>query len=351
MSQILIVSPSGKLYGSESVLFDYLTNSRLNPHVCVPSNSDLEKKLIEAGGNYKVKTYNAAKVPAFYAKLFFLILLRRYKSVYINEAGHVKYILLLAKCFSHVRFTVHVRMIEDTAEYRWKMIKNRFPKNLTIISISNYISKLLPFSNRMVPDPFIFSDKHYDVCYDQGQSFNIGIIGRITLTKGIELLTLILDEITNRKAENIFKFHLYGELSDDMPAAIVSKLKNSNNVVIYGYVKGAENIYNNLHAVMHLSRVEALGRIFFESVNYELPFVGIKAAGIGEIADQYGYNELIVKSGSDREIAKDLLDALIILVNNYGAYKDHIVKLKGKMAANMSVKNYSSMVDNILIDF
>jgi hypothetical protein len=349
MNRILIISPSGKLYGSESVLFDYLTNSRLHPHVMVPANSDLEKKLIEAGGNYTVKTYNSANIPLVYTKLFFLFVLGRYKSVYINEAGHVKYILFLAKCFSRILFTVHVRMVEDTTENRWKMIRNRFPKNLNIISISDYISKLLPFTNRMIPDPFIFNKKHNKIHYNQGQPFNVGIIGRITLTKGSGLLALILDEISN--PDSVFKFHLFGEICDDMPAPMVSKLKNNKNVFFHGYVKGTDNIYSNLHAVMHLSRVEPLGRIFFESVNYELPFIGINAAGIGEIANQYGYNELIVSNGTDERIAKDLLHALTRLINNYDAYRDCIVKLKSKMSSNMSVKDYCNQVDNILTNF
>nr|WP_240347824.1 glycosyltransferase [Longitalea arenae] len=202
----------------------------------------------------------------------------------------------------------------------------------------------------MVPDPFIFSDRHHNVIYEQGKSFNVGIIGRVTLTKGIELLLLLLDEISHRGAGDTFTFHLFGELSKDLPSAVISRLQNNSNVVLHGYVKGTENIYDKLHAVMHLSRVEALGRIFFESVDHGLPFIGLKAAGIGEIADLYQYNELMVKSGTDIEIAKGLFDALTALVNKYHVHKDCILKLKSKMAVNMSVKDYSSKIDKILND-
>src|SRR5690349_42433 len=99
----------------------------------VPANSDLEKTLIEAAGSYTIKTYDTANIRMLYAKLFFLLLFRKYKSVYINEAGHVKYILIFAKWFSSIQFTVHVRVTEDTAENRWKMIKDRFPGNLKVI--------------------------------------------------------------------------------------------------------------------------------------------------------------------------------------------------------------------------
>jgi glycosyltransferase involved in cell wall biosynthesis len=161
----------------------------------------------------------------------------------------------------------------------------------------------------------------------------------------------MLDEINDRQADSLLNFHLYGELSNDMPSSMVAALKNNKNVIFHGYVKGADNIYGNLHAVMHLSRVEALGRIFFESVNYKLPFIGINAAGIGEIAHQYEYNDLIVKNGTEKEIAQDLLNALTRLLNNYNAYRDCIVKMKSKMEANMSVKNYCGQIDEILTDF
>jgi hypothetical protein len=281
-----------------------------------------------------------------YAKLFFLLLFRKYKSVYINEAGHVKYILIFAKWFSSIHFTVHVRVTEDTAENRWKMIKDRFPGNLKVITISDYISNLFSFPNHMIPDPFIFDKNHNNRHYDQGQPFNVGIIGRITLTKGSGLLTLILDEIRN--PDSVYNFHLFGEICDDMPASMISKLKSNKNVFLHGYVKGIDNIYSNLHAVMHLSRVEPLGRIFFESVNSELPFIGINAAGIGEIANKFGYDELIVSNGTDEEVVKSLLHALTRLVNNYAVFKDRIVSLKSKMGENMSVISYCNEIDNIL---
>lgn len=344
----VLISPSGKLYGSERVLLDYVTNTSLKFDIIIPSGSDLEKALVNTSTKHKVITYNPARTAFLYLKLFFSFFIGRYKKLYLNEAGHIKYILLLAKIFPKCLFTVHIRIMEDISPERWTLAKKKLPANINLITISEYISRRFPFPNQIICDPFTFDTYNSRPTYDKTQPLNIGIIGRVAHSKGIHLLPYLLEQVDKEYMSGKIVFHLFGDISEDLDPQVKAVLNNSKNVILYGYVKDQSSIYDKLSAVMHLSETEPLGRIFFESVNKGLPFIGIKAGGIGETAAIYNYNELMVDCAEPSIMAVALINKLTLLIEDHSKYVNDINELKQKMMLSMTVSKYCSRVDQII---
>lgn len=94
---MIIISPSGKFYGSEQVLFDYLTNSNVNYSIFVAEKDLFYTKLKKTTRFKDVTSFSNIRV--LYFKMLLFCIFSKVKTIYINEAGHNKYIILLAKLF------------------------------------------------------------------------------------------------------------------------------------------------------------------------------------------------------------------------------------------------------------
>lgn len=70
--------------------------------------------------------------------------------------------------------------------------------------------------------------------------------------------------------------------------------------------------------MLHLNKIEPLGRIFLEAIDYGLPLLGFASGGIGEIADCLELRDLMVKS-NDSEWEHKLLHNCVTLPNNWSA--------------------------------
>lgn len=53
-----------------------------------------------------------------------------------------------------------------------------------------------------------------------------------------------------------------------------------------------------LDMLLHFNKVEALGRIFLEAVDYGIPLIGFNEGGIGEVSDSMKLNDMMV-DGND----------------------------------------------------
>ena len=56
---------------------------------------------------------------SLYTYVIIDLIFYNYQFVYINEAGHSKYISLLAKLFKRKNFIVHIRLLEDCDNHRY----------------------------------------------------------------------------------------------------------------------------------------------------------------------------------------------------------------------------------------
>lgn len=67
-----------------------------------------------------------------------------------------------------------------------------------------------------------------------------------------------------------------------------------------------------LDMLLHFNKVEALGRIFLEAVDYGIPLIGFNEGGIGEVSDSMGLNDMMV-DGNDDLWMEQMYDEMITM--------------------------------------
>lgn len=281
-----IISPSGKYYGSEQTLFNFLALTKGYDVYIKKYANGLFQKLKSSGYDHSYFSYRSLSL--FY--LWFSVkLLLRYNKVYVNEAGHSKYIIVLSKLFFWKLFYIHVRLTEDTIASRWKGLGS----NVKLISTSGFIADLL-FKQTKVDSEIISSptrafrdDIKWNINYEDIEVKNIGIIGRVTTSKGIKEMSIFFDYLENNQNQN-FHFHFFGDIdeNDNNVTLFLNQIENLNkvNITFEGFVNNKNAIFDNIDLVLHFNKEEPLGVIFLEALNQGKPFIGFNAGGIGCIA-------------------------------------------------------------------
>jgi glycosyltransferase involved in cell wall biosynthesis len=341
MNRTVIISPSGNFYGSEQVLWEYLYQTKGRFTLWVPADSRLVRKLSEEGTTHHVKTFNPARLPFLYLRVA-LQLFKGVTHVYVNEGGHNRWMRLLAGWFPRKHFIVHVRMLEDAQKARWP---GGSQKNLQVISISKTVADQLPFSSHLIYDPYRFSDRHPGRVKGSEDRLVIGVIGRITITKGLERLLELVRYIRDQ-GEGRFIFHLYGSISREEDNRLVEELLKSPDVRVMGFRDRKEDIYANIDCVLHLSVEEALGRIFFEAIDYGIPFAGFEAAGIKEIGQLTGLSEWLVSPGDGWK--ERMYGVIEVFDKEYGRLVDIVSGARRRAAACFSTEKYVMEVDKLI---
>ena len=108
----IIVSPSGNLYGSENVLFDFLEGSRRGYKIFAPAKSPFYKRLKIA--RYNVNGFKI--VGLLYLRIFINLLFFK-RNLLLNEAGYLRYVKVLSSFFPNRKFVIIVRILEDCNPY------------------------------------------------------------------------------------------------------------------------------------------------------------------------------------------------------------------------------------------
>lgn len=328
----IIISPSGNLYGSENVLFDYLQNSSLIfDEIYAPVNSQFNQKLTQNG--FVVLGYENVKT--LYFNIFKKVFFCPGSSVYCNEGGHSRYIRILALLIPWVNFTIHIRMIEDTNH---KRLKGLCRANLKLLTISSSVSVRVPMPNSMIYDGYSFSKKLKFKTISSKGKIQIGVIGRITHSKGINYLAKILKDNKNENLE----FIMFGSIDEKIKTTVYfNNFISDKRVKHMGFVQDKEKIYSNLDLTLHLNEYEALGRIFFESLDQGIPFIGLNYEGIGEIARVIDYPYVYFKEEIS-EIIKKVCEGELTID------KSILRSSRDKAEIIFNVKDYALTLDNLI---
>lgn len=337
--EAIVISPSGNFYGSEQVLFDYLKNTRFTYHVFVPENSVFSEKLKTTA--HQVSQFRSVR--SLYVRVFRLLLSGKYRSVYLNEAGHSNYIHLLARLFRKTRFVVHVRIMEDTDPQKWRRLRK---ENTTLITISDYVQGRLEAESVVVRDLFDFPAVVPMRKSIAGKALEVAVIGRVSYTKGFNTLVALSHAMEQMQgAENIV-LNIYGDVSDDVKEdSNLPALRDRSFIRFHGFVNNKQ-IYDQNDLILHLSKTEPLGRIFFEAVSSGRPVVGFNAGGIGEIASLSGLLDFMVESSADESSA---ILGKIISVAALPDLHERLERGIALMKEKFGVENYVSAVDTLIM--
>jgi glycosyltransferase involved in cell wall biosynthesis len=345
-SDTLIISPSGNFYGSEQVLFDFLIQSNNQYTVYVPEKGRFIERL-RSQKKHRIKSFGQ-NVKLFYIKLFWLLCLGKYKNVYINEGGHIRYIKLLASILKKRRFIIHIRISEDTITSRIGTI----PDNIILICISQYIRNLISNADtkniKMIYDPYILNNRKANTTsYGAGENkkIKIGIVGRVTHSKGLKDIETFCDFLENKSIGNI-EINLFGDVEKDKPDVMAFYNKAASykyvRTLFHGFQENKDAIYTSVDVVIHLNKQEPLGRIFLESLDYQVPIIGFREGGIGEIAKLLELDDFMINK--DSNWPEDLYNRITHIESNLFRYSG----AREKMGSYFSASAYCKQVEAII---
>lgn len=337
---MVIISPSGNLYGSEQVLIDYLESSNQNHTVYVPKKSLLLTRL-QPLNKHNIKTYDVKRLKFLYIIILFKLLFNK-SELYINEAGHIRYIKLLAKIFKHKNFFVHIRIIEDTKETRLSIL----PSNIILITVSNFmLYNLQSYKCVMLYDPYPFIDKEI-IRNIKTDNFRIGIVGRITKTKGFYLIEKFIEKVNSTTNSEAYNFIFFGSISADVKKSFEQLSAKNNNVIYQGFIAEKEEIYNNIDLLLHFNSNEPLGRIILEAIDFHKPFICSSEGGTGEITELVGLKEFTINFFTDdwEEILFKKIDSI---KNNYQFFVEKVSEAKLIAKSIFSTVQYVNKLESI----
>ena len=342
IEKTLIVSPSGNFYGSEQTLYTFLKNTKYNYTVLVrKQNKSFLYNELKRLDKHNLLLFRNVKI--LYLKIFFLLLFNKYNTIYINEAGHIRYAKIIAKIFPKKNIIIHVRLIEDTVKSRIGSL----PENIELISVSGYIKQLLTdncgIQTNVISSPFRGKVLGLSDGWVKNTSIKtkIGIVGRVTQSKGIKD---ILDFLIFLDDKNIssFEFHFFGEVELHIPE-VNTFLENDSvkkTAVFHGF-SSKETIYSNVDIILHLNKKEPLGVIFFESLINHIPFIGFNLGGIGFIAKTIGLADCMIGE------TKDWKNELLYKILNYKDCVDLYDKALGDMIVQFAPEKYCTLLEEV----
>ena len=323
----VVISPSGKFYGSEQTLFTFLTNTKNKYDVYVNRNDGKFKNLLAKQNKHKIHSFRNPIL--LYTKLLPHLILGKYKTLYCNEGGHIRYIKTIAKILPKSRFVIHIRLTEDT---NGKRIGKSLP-NIKLISVSKYIADLV-YNNTKIDTQIISSPtREIQEKINWNQNINnqkilrLGIIGRLTPSKGIREMLSFVNYCENKCINNL-ELHFFGDI-EEADKLVNDFLSFANNTkYIHSFFHGFKSkiqIFESIDVVIHFNREEPLGVIFFEALNFGKPFIGFNAGGIGNIAERLEIQNLMLDISSDWE--EQLISQITNLYLNIEKYKIAQIKM------------------------
>lgn len=325
-------------------MYSFLSFTKNKYAVYVPYKNNGLYNYLNSLNKHRIISFNNVKV--LYLRIFVALLINRIKSIYCNEGGHIRYINFLATLFPKKSFYIHIRLIEDSTEKRL----NSLSSNIFLISVSEYIANLIKentgYKSEIISSPNRGSTKN-DIWYNSLKyKKRIGIIGRITPSKGVEKIISLINYLEENKLDNL-ELYFFGDIEDkhERVKNLISVAQDCKYIKCYfhGYTK-RELIYNKIDVVIHFNTTEPLGVIFFEALNACKPFIGFNYGGIGNIAQNIGIADLMLTSLENW--IPQVLELLDSLNKNLFRYK----QAKKEMHERYSIQNYTKMLESKILE-
>lgn len=247
MKNIYIISPSGKFYGSEQVLFDFLKTTENRYHVFAPKGMFYDK--LKEQDKHQIHEFTS--VNKMYLRIMFDMLVGKCDGVYINEGGHSRYIRLLSQLFPWKKFFIHVRLLEDCALSR--LGKKR--PNIEYISVSQYITdevkKNTGIDCHTIHDLYVPTQQMTFRPVPDTDVIRAGIVGRVTDTKGLADVVSFCRYVEGlSELPKKLELHFYGAINEqsELATSFVKESESYKQVkcVFHGFVNDKELIYRGV---------------------------------------------------------------------------------------------------------
>ena len=312
--KVLILEPSGNLWGSERVLLDLLRSELLSTwHVglCCPPDTLLlsELKSIRADlfPHFPVNLHLKNRIKRLAATARLLHVARKFRPqvLYVNQAGATK-IALAVGVLLRIPVVTHVRLVEDVGYVLSLRQRKRLGRT---ICVSNFIRQLFhkPEGHDLLRTVY---DPYSRRCDWSGSppiqnSTDVICVGRLVKSKRQDL---VIRSIAHLKSENhIIKASFVGSgIYAAELAELALELRVSEHIEWSGFQRDVFPRLSRAGMLVCPSDTESLGRVIFEA--WDAGIVPIAWTGSG------GAAEVIRSSGGgvlyDKQEPSSLAEAI-----------------------------------------
>lgn len=306
--RVLILEPSGNLWGSERVLLDFLraaSASKWQIGVCCPPNTPILDPLgalpVEVLPTFRANLHLQGRAQRAGATWDLLRTARRFRPavIYVNQAGATRIALAVGRVL-RVPVVTHVRLLEDVAYITsLRASAQALPKVLcisrTIHRAFDEQNAVMPAQLEMIYDPYAMQSQTQASGFDfpfGDEAPVLSCVGRLAHIKGQDIL---LESLAVLQREKIVARALFvgeagpGDDFGDKLKHLSSKLGVEEQVYWAGFQSQATAHLARCAAQVCPSRGEPLGRVVFEAWDAgTLPVAWAGSGGPAEVIQQSG---------------------------------------------------------------
>ncbi len=300
--RVLILEPSGNLWGSERVLLDFLgavAPGAWQIGICCPPRTPILQPLsrlpVEVMPCFEANLHLQGRGARLRAALRLWQAARRFGPglIYVNQAGATRIALLVGRLL-RVPVVTHVRLAEDAA-YILSLGAGRreMPK---VVCISHYIRSLFPEGAAVTSEQLEVLYDPYATAHDwiseeakpSGEPL-FGCVGRLARIKGQDVL---LEAVAALKEQGTRARAVFvgaagpGDTTEAELRSQAQKLGLADQITWAGFQNDVFSVLRGSAAQVIPSRVEPLGRVLFEA--WDSGTIPIAWAGSGGLAEVLG---------------------------------------------------------------
>lgn len=312
--RIQFITNYHQLYGANRSLLSIIKKFKNEGHdVCLllPRKGDYSAELERQGIPFEVIPYYSQlfyyrKSFAYMAlpilDLFSVIMLpyiilkiKRFKPdlIYSNTAAE-NVGIIIASCMG-VRHLSHIREFMDL-DHRLSFLfgakaKQRYIcKSDAVLYVSKAVAKHtlgtdeLPCWHKVIYNGVEQRDVTFCNRTITGKGINFGIVGLLDESKGQDMAINYFNIVKDNYPDSVL--HIWGDKEGDYKKALQRQIKDldlSNRVILHGFEKNPEVIYNQMDVLLMCSKAEGFGRVTVEAMSRGIPVLGYDSGGTAEI--------------------------------------------------------------------
>lgn len=356
--KITVIEPSGLLYGSEYCLLDILDGlprESFSWNIVLPGGGGFDQVLIQRGfethdlmPRYLHRIGRAAKLRGYWRLLRFLAK-EKPDLIYLNQAGLLRVVSIIARLL-RIPVVCQVQTLEDA---RWLSRQNgiqqpvraficnsRFIADQTHVADARKCTLYQGIDQRVVHPP-----SPRQKTGDSLGSFNVGILGRISLSKGHYVL-LDAAALLCRKIPGCRFIVIGAGITPADTQAFEQAVERSglaSRFQMRGYRSELREELSRVDVLAIPSLAEPLGRVLFDAANMGVPVVASNAGGLGEVCQRFDIG-VPFESGN----AEALAESLDYVAENYATVEESFRSASQQMHQKLSMTSYLSEVRKIL---
>lgn len=296
MKKILVIEPSGNLYGSEMVLLDIITNCNPNKFhfsIVIPSNAPFSTILKSHG----FKTYELLNTKKSvykiisYIRLFCIVSFKNPDLLFVNQAGIQRIISMMANL-------LRIPVISEVSTLEDGLLVNKFNKKAykpvkSFICNSEFIADNLKVNNSKKSILYYgYEWKNLNATiHETTNPFRIALLGRISESKGHFLLVESVYQLLKLRPDINLEIYFIGDAPhpsiENQIKEIIKSYNISNRFIFRGFQTDINKELSNMNMMVIPSIQEPFGRIFCETAEAKLPCIVADSGGLGELSKRF----------------------------------------------------------------